>query len=161
MTYHAIITKDNSLIFAHAFNQNIPLLNRRHAIRRMKEVIEVIKTDVPYSLLEKLPLLQLLPEATRTDLVKNVHTEIKQCVFSVFAEHEAGREGVVIIESSIKSEEELDLERVVESSVYKQNGWNTSGELIEVFITMFNAHSFILADNLSENIGLRELLNCE
>jgi len=94
-------------------------------------------------------------------LVKNVHTEIKQCVFSVFAEHEAGREGVVIIESSIKSEEELDLERVVESSVYKQNGWNTSGELIEVFITMFNAHSFILADNLSENIGLRELLNCE
>jgi len=159
MKYIMSVTTDSQTIFSEEFEGDIPIMNRRKAMRRMKALIEDVKKEQTLDI-----AMEVLKETglKLRDEIRGMAKEkiLKEYYYTVCCE-DVRNDILLILESSHVPEEKLEIARVLECDIYKDKGYNTGGEPMEVFVPVLNYNAFILADNLKENIGLRQLLDKE
>jgi hypothetical protein len=148
--YFSLKLKDITFTEIH-FKDDIPIINRRKALKTIREGIERVKNNfdgegVPPHIEALLKMLGISAMDAATKMFE----------YHVFLKIGVGN-AVIPIESSHYSEEDLDCYRAWEYTLYRDRGYNTGGDPVEVYIPSYEGYVHILKD---ENIvGIRQLLD--
>jgi hypothetical protein len=161
MEYTIVIYgKDNQGGYSHeiinqVFSDNIPILNRRKAIKTMQEAINSLKNPDTWQLLE-----QVLPgELFRGNVEEAKEKALKEYKYHVYTKDPEDPSFPIAIESSVTNEEILEENRMYECSLYLKYGFNTGGDPVEVYVSKHDVYLPFLKDNIDNSIGLRQLLD--
>jgi hypothetical protein len=142
-------------VLKQVFNDNIPILNRRKAIKTMQEAIKSLKNPETWQVVET-----ILPgQACRDNMEEAKEKALKEYKYHVFTTDPGDPSYPIAIESSITNEEILEENRMFECSLYLKYGYNTGGDPIEVYISKHDVYLPVLKDNIDNAIGLRQLLD--
>lgn len=158
MVYFSTITKHGTRFYGESFGNDAPLTNRRNAIARAREFIQVVKSKTVMQSFQNLPWVLLQPERYLQGLIELAATPIEELCFSVYTEDDILPGQQLVIESSHFGEEALTECRSFEYQAYLKNGYDTGGEPVEVYYPRAQCHAPVLRDSEANEIGLRQLL---
>jgi hypothetical protein len=138
------------------FATEAPITNRRNAIDYVKWFIQQLRKERLNEVINSNALLKDLPETAKTRVLEEATNATKEMF--CFHVYTIVNGAALIIESSMVTEDKMEEARAIELEYYLSMGFDTGGDPVEVYIPARNSYAKVLADNISNNIGLRQLL---